>query len=103
MEYALSYKFIWVDYTNHKGERRIRQIMPLQLVFGATPYHSPQQWLLECVDVEDGHKIKMFAFTGIHGMDPDKSKLEVVVHINGPKDDDTADHDPLKPDIGGQG
>lgn len=63
---ALEEKWVYVDYTNWKGERRIRRIMPVSLKYGATPYHSPYQWLLEAVDIDDGHKWKFFALSGFH-------------------------------------
>lgn len=37
-------------YTNHKGEREFRRMVPLCLRFGTTPYHKEAQWLLECFD-----------------------------------------------------
>lgn len=39
-------------YTNHRGERRLRRMIPLCLRFGTTQYHKDAQWLLECLDCE---------------------------------------------------
>lgn len=37
-------------YTNHRGERQFRKMIPLCLRFGTTPYHKDAQWLVECID-----------------------------------------------------
>lgn len=57
---------IAVDYTNWRGERRIRNILPLRPFHGSNEWHKEPQWLLEAIDPEDG-KTKTFAFAGIHG------------------------------------
>lgn len=54
-----------VDYTNHEGERRERQIVPFDLVWAATEHHPEAQWLLRAYDVEaDG--FRMFAMANVH-------------------------------------
>lgn len=59
-------KIVTIDYTNWRGERRVRKIVPTgHLEFSNTEYHPDSQWLLEAVDVEDG-KIKLFALLDIH-------------------------------------
>jgi hypothetical protein len=59
-----------IDYTNWRGERRVRDILPLRIFFGSNEWHKEPQWLLEAVDPEDG-KTKTFAFAGIHGFGED--------------------------------
>ena len=59
-------KVTQIDYTNWRGERRVREIYPTgYLEFSNTEYHPETQWLIEAVDVEDG-KVKLFALKDIH-------------------------------------
>lgn len=73
-------KVTQIDYTNWRGERRVRQILPTgQLEFSNTEYHPESQWLLEAVDVEDG-KVKLFALKDIHSfgvMEPPQQSGDV--------------------------
>jgi hypothetical protein len=41
-----------LDYTNHRGERSIRTVMPLTIKFGPTEHHPEPQWILEAWDLE---------------------------------------------------
>lgn len=68
-------KALWLDYTNWNGDRRLRNVIPTKLVFGATEYHPQQQWLLEVIDLEDRHIIKLFAMKDIHAMNADREQL----------------------------
>jgi hypothetical protein len=61
---------ITIDYTNWRGERRVREIVPLRIFFGSNEWHKEPQWLLEANDPEDG-ETKTFALTGIHGFGED--------------------------------
>ena len=54
-----------IDYTNWRGERRERKIIPQYIVFGSTEYHPGQQWLLVAHDIENGAR-RTFAMDGIH-------------------------------------
>lgn len=45
---------VWIDYTNWRGERAVRQIRPQALVWGCTQYHPKPQWLLQALDMEKG-------------------------------------------------
>jgi len=49
-----------IDYTNWKGARRKRQIIPMSLTLGANDYHPDEQWLLSAMDLEDGYAVKTF-------------------------------------------
>ena len=59
-------RVIKIDYTNWKGERRIRQIEPNHMWFGSTEWHPSHQWLLRARDMEDMN-VKDFAMAGLHG------------------------------------
>jgi hypothetical protein len=54
-----------IDYTNWKGERSTRTIIPIGLRFGASEWHADEQWLLEAHDVERG-VTRTFAMVSIH-------------------------------------
>jgi hypothetical protein len=56
-----------IDYTNWKGERRLRRIIPLKLWYGENEYRRGDQWILSAMDMEDGGKIKTFSLTGVRG------------------------------------
>lgn len=56
---------VHIDYTNWRGERRVRLIKPIEIEYTWTQYHPVKQWLLRAKDMEDG-KVKEFAFADIH-------------------------------------
>lgn len=59
-------RIVEIDYTNWRGERRVRQIMPSgSMKFMSNNYHDREQWLVEAVDQED-LKVKLFALGCIH-------------------------------------
>lgn len=58
-----------IDYTNHRGERALRPIEPMRIVFGSTPWHPDPQWLLEAWDITK-NALRSFALTGMPGWHP---------------------------------
>jgi uncharacterized protein (DUF1684 family) len=63
-------ELVEIDYTNWRGERRKRQIIPTgRMEFANTEWHPDTQWLIEATDVEDG-KLKDFAMKDIHSWQP---------------------------------
>lgn len=48
---TLPAKAIIIDYTNHRGERAERVVIPIDLFFGRTAYHETAQWLMHAWDV----------------------------------------------------
>lgn len=70
-EKALTPKFtftisapIWeVTYTNWMGVKRIRRLQPRALWFGSNQWHPEPQWIIDCLDTEDG-EVKGFALKG---------------------------------------
>jgi hypothetical protein len=57
---------VMIDYTNWRGERRMRRIRPTgRLVFESNEYHRQPQYLIEAIDVEvEG--LRTFALEHIH-------------------------------------
>lgn len=60
---------VLIDYTNYRGERRVREIKPIELEFTATKWHPVTQYLLRAKDMEDG-VVKHFALVDIHATMP---------------------------------
>ena len=55
-----------LDYTNWKGERRWRRVLPRKLWYGMTNYHREPQWFIRAVDLEK-NATRDFALRDIHG------------------------------------
>lgn len=45
-------KIVEILYTNWRGEKSIRLIIPEQIYFGKTEWHPLRQWLLKAYDCE---------------------------------------------------
>lgn len=41
-----------LTYTNWRGEKAVRLVLPKRLWFGTTEFHREPQWLLEVYDIE---------------------------------------------------
>jgi len=39
-------------YTNYRGETKIREIIPKELIFTSTEWHPEEQWCLRAFDIE---------------------------------------------------
>ena len=64
-----------IDYTNWKGKRREREIIPHYVGFGKTEFHPETQWLLYALDVEDDME-KAFAIKDIHSWKPKAKEVK---------------------------
>ena len=69
MELADSNQLVSLDYTNHRGERATRLILPSRIYFGATAWHPEPQWLLVALDVEKLAR-RDFALSALPGWEP---------------------------------
>lgn len=58
-------KIITIDYTNYRGERGKRSIIPQKIFFDSNEWHREKQWLLEAHDVEK-NQIRFFSIKDIH-------------------------------------
>lgn len=54
-----------IDYTNHRGERAERRVLPVGIVYNATKWHTSYQWLLLAKDL-DKDAMRDFALSDIH-------------------------------------
>jgi predicted DNA-binding transcriptional regulator YafY len=56
-----------IDYTNHRGERRWRVILPHSIAYAQSIWHKEdgQQWILHATDVELNEK-RDFKMADIH-------------------------------------
>lgn len=62
-------ELVVVDYTNWRGDRRSRRILPEEIAWDTTEWHGEAQWILWAVDQEDGIR-KAFAMAGLHSWQP---------------------------------
>ena len=53
------------EYKNWKGNIGIREIVPIEMWYGSTEYHTEIQWLIKAYDTQDWDKIKDFAIKDI--------------------------------------
>ena len=57
-----------IDYTNWRGERRVRRIRPNAIRFAASPpWHPDKTWLLTAQDMDTGEQ-RDFAMVCIHSI-----------------------------------
>lgn len=72
-------KAVLIDYTNWRGERRWRKVVPNMaygLAFMSTKWHPGEpQWMLCCIDAEDGVS-KLFPLKDIHAWEPCEASHE---------------------------
>jgi predicted DNA-binding transcriptional regulator YafY len=62
-------KEVIIDYTNWRGQRSPRRILPLRIVFKATEWHKEPQWLLYAWD-KTKRQYRYFAMKDIHMWEP---------------------------------
>lgn len=62
-------KEVLIDYTNWRGERRERHIVPVSLNFENSEWHPETQWILEAIDMDVG-AVRNFALANIHSWRP---------------------------------
>jgi predicted DNA-binding transcriptional regulator YafY len=58
-------ELVFIDYTNHRGERAWRSVTPISIRFGSTEWHPEAQWLLRAYTVDRGAE-REFAMKDIH-------------------------------------
>jgi predicted DNA-binding transcriptional regulator YafY len=58
-------QIVEIDYTNYRGERTGREIMPISIRFGTNEWHTDEQWLLLARDIAKGEN-REFAMDTIH-------------------------------------
>lgn len=66
-------RIVIIDYTNWRGERSTREIIPLgRMEFTSNEWHKPPQWLFEAVSPPSG-ETRWFALAGVHSWQPAKA------------------------------
>lgn len=58
-------RWVEIDYTNWRGERALRKILPMRFDFISTEWHPEEQWVCWAQDRKDG-AVKAFALAGVH-------------------------------------
>jgi hypothetical protein len=61
-----------IDYTNWRGERSLRRIMPMGIQWTSSEWHPEEQWLLVARDLVKNEP-RMFAMKDIHSWKPGES------------------------------
>lgn len=57
---------VTIDYTNWRGERRMRKIEPRDIEFRASPpFHPTPTWIMRAIDLDKG-EARDFAMDMIH-------------------------------------
>ena len=59
-----------IDYTNYKGEREVRRIVPNHLWFGINKWHTGAQWFICAQAADRNMEHRMFAMNSIHAIIP---------------------------------
>lgn len=59
---------VTIDYTNYKGERKLRHVVPRYISWARGGYH-PDQWVMEAWDI-DKRAYRSFAMKDIHSWEP---------------------------------
>jgi len=54
-----------IDYTNWRGERSVRVVIPLNMKLGSNEWHPEPQWMMLAHDVAKKAD-RWFAMSGIH-------------------------------------
>lgn len=75
-----SERVLRMTYTNYRGERAMRRVVPERVWFGATDWHPTAQWLLDAFDL-DRNACRSFALQDVESFMPDTE--EHVPHRSG--------------------
>lgn len=67
MQVDVENQIVEVDYTNWRGIRSTRKILPIRIFFGSNEFHTESQWLLEALDIERQEN-RTFALKNIHSI-----------------------------------
>ncbi len=67
------HQVVEIDYTNWRGERSKRRIVPMRLLWENSEWHPETQWVLYALDVEK-QEGRSFALASIHSWAPAVSK-----------------------------
>jgi hypothetical protein len=56
-----------ICYTNHRGETRVRAVLPERIWYGVSEWHPGPGWLMDAVDLEAPKRCtRTFALRDIH-------------------------------------
>jgi predicted DNA-binding transcriptional regulator YafY len=65
LDLEMNRKPVTIDYTNYKGERAIRKILPVRLDCGKNQWHKEDQYFIVAIDLEKD-EIRTFSIKDIH-------------------------------------
>jgi hypothetical protein len=78
-------QIVEIDYTNYRGERAKRRVIPIRVYFSATEWHPEEQWLLAAWDIEK-QADRSFALKDIHSWAPVVPDFPICLHTGEPCD-----------------
>jgi len=61
-------KIVGIDYTDYRGERSLREVVPISWRFGVSEWHTEPQWLMRAYDIDKQAEIDI-AMDCIHKWD----------------------------------
>lgn len=67
-------KKIKILYKNYRGETTLREIVPIEIIFGSTEFHPEKQWLLKAYALEKNEE-RTFAMKDILEWHFDDAKM----------------------------
>lgn len=71
---------VMIDYTNWRGERRVRHVLPFDIAFRSSEWHPTPQWIVAACDLErDDGKLLDFAMASIHAWTPCTEEMLVTL------------------------
>jgi predicted DNA-binding transcriptional regulator YafY len=56
---------VFIDYTNYRGERSVRLVVPQGIIWASNEWHPEEQWLLRAYDLGKDAE-RYFAMSSIH-------------------------------------
>ena len=60
---------VLIDYTNWRGERAKRRVLPLNWEYKANEWHKEEQWIMKAHDLDKDEE-REFAMSGVHSWQP---------------------------------
>lgn len=69
----------FVVYTNWKKRTSVRHIRPVEVKYTVTEFHSDEQWILFCEDLDEDSSVKGFAMADIHGVYPTREQAQIAL------------------------
>jgi len=67
---SVKLRAVRIEYTNYRGSRSWRTIIPMGIEWGQNEWHTEAQWLLHAHDCDKHGSSRTFAIKNIHDWQP---------------------------------